>query len=116
MWQLIGAVVDPKGGQQQQGSLYLRGHLPNADSANWLDPCSVVKWEVAVVPGGRQAGTQTVWVKAPKLRLVRGFEGARLAAESGAPPMRWTEPAAPAAPPPEAEGIGVYEGKAKEEL
>ena len=50
-------------------------------------------------------------------RVLRGTpEGARLAAESGAPPMRWTEPAAPAAPPPEAEGIGVYEGKAKEEL
>ena len=75
------------GGGQLDGSLYLRGHPPEqegTDGWNHLDPTRVKRWEVAIVPGGRESGSQTTWLKT-KLRLVRGEEG-RVLAGSGAPP------------------------------
>ena len=81
LWQLIGAVPSGDAGGQQQGSLYLRGHPPDQegkDGWNHLDPTRVKRWEVAVVPGGRESGSQMTWLKT-KLRMVRGEEGRVLA-------------------------------------
>ena len=76
VWQLVGAPADGSSGNQ--GALYMRGHLPLSDSPNYLDPVHVARWEVAVVPGGKQAGMPTKWVRAKRLRLVRGAEGAAI--------------------------------------
>lgn len=78
MWQLVGGRANGGG----NGALYLRGVLPKTDSSNHLDPTNVKRWEVAVAVGGR--GGTTNWIKAPKVRFVRGSEGARLAKRDAA--------------------------------
>ena len=73
-WQIVGGAAGSQGasGESKNGAFYLRGHLPEASrSSNYLDPASVKRWEVAVVPGGRGGGAQTKWIRAPKLRVVR---------------------------------------------
>ena len=111
VWQLIGAVADGASeGGKGRGNLYLRGQLPNKEKvANYLDPVNALRWEVAVVPHGRDSGAQTKWLKT-KLRFVRGAEGASLAARASPPP-----PQAPAGPADEPD-VGVYQPEDKEEL
>ena len=131
VWQLVGTTpddVDANG--KARGNLYLRG-IPtepsdeeddggsgaSSSSSNYLDPCNVAKWEVAVVEGGRESGGATKWLTT-KLRLVRGEAGARKLARHVADEQRQQQKRKPppAAPPPRDadadEEIGVY----KEEL
>ena len=79
VWQLVGARAEGTG-----GSLFLRGSVQEAALSeaataegpghNYLDPVNVVRWEVSVALAPPETGVK--WVKAPKLRLLRGQKGA----------------------------------------
>ena len=77
-WTIVGATGS--GGSSAkpvQGRLYLRGRLAqDADSQhNRFDPVNVAAWDVSVALAPPQ-GQGTRWVRASKLRLIRGAEGA----------------------------------------
>jgi hypothetical protein len=74
-WQLVGGITAGQTGGQAKGALYMRGVLPAADAANRYDPTHAM-WEVAVVPPGSGA---TTWVRASRLRFVRGVVGTHAA-------------------------------------
>lgn len=77
VWQL--AILPSSSSASAGARLQLRGQLPPTTDSNYLDPTNVARWEVAVTMA-EAAGAGTKWVRASKLRLVRGAQGARLAA------------------------------------
>ena len=56
---------------------YLRAQVADGPEArgNYLDPVNALSWEVSVALAPPETGVQ--WLQAPKLRLIRGSEGAR---------------------------------------
>merc|ERR1719240_154859 len=85
MWAVAGAASSGDSNGRLSGEVQMVGYLraradPSLES-NALDPVNAIGWEVVVshAPGrAPKGGEQSVWIKAPRLRLTRGAAGAKL--------------------------------------
>ena len=82
VWQLVGARAEKQPAEATSSrfsvaTAYLRAQVADGPEArgNYLDPVNALSWEVSVALAPPETGVQ--WLQAPKLRLIRGSEGAR---------------------------------------